>query len=312
MDNFRKKYGIYTWFGYDIPITDILDKIKQAGFPSVFLWWDHDLDEYYAPLGKVVEMARERGLDPENGHMPYYHMNCIWEDTLDGKDYFDRYMGLINDARLAEMDRLVIHPFEMELPVAKRKADLGLSRFARLGEFARKCGIKLAIENIQDNESLEMVIDYLNDEYAGLCYDSGHDNVMQRTLYKKKKEEQTGILLGDGFEFVNHNYDLLDKYSNKVYAVHLHDNDGTADWHSLPLTGNIDWKSLSDKLESTSYDRSCMLEAMYSTGFKEEGFGRDSDDELTDVQYLARAYQSCYDLTHMDEYTARTKEENEL
>lgn len=43
-------------------------------------------------------------------------------------------------------------------------------------------------------------------------------------------------------------------------ALHLHDNDGTADWHALPFSGNIDWENIKAKLKSADYRGSIALE----------------------------------------------------
>ena len=43
-------------------------------------------------------------------------------------------------------------------------------------------------------------------------------------------------------------------------ALHLHDNDGTDDWHSLPFSGNIQWDGVAVKLKANAYNGSIALE----------------------------------------------------
>ena len=57
------------------------------------------------------------------------------------------------------------------------------------------------------------------------CYDSGHNHAFD-----------------PGFNY-------LTNFSDKLIALHLHDNDGTADQHTLNKFGNINWKEIAKKLK---------------------------------------------------------------
>ena len=56
------------------------------------------------------------------------------------------------------------------------------------------------------------------------CYDSGHNHCFD----------------GD--------YDYLEKYGDKLICLHLHDNMGDSDSHTLNKYGNIDWDVVASKL----------------------------------------------------------------
>ena len=49
-------------------------------------------------------------------------------------------------------------------------------------------------------------------------------------------------------------------FENKIFAVHLHDNDMSDDLHLLPFEGTIDWKELSTNLKKANYQ--CLARRM--------------------------------------------------
>ena len=52
-------------------------------------------------------------------------------------------------------------------------------------------------------------------------------------------------------------------FKNKIFAVHLHDNDKSDDLHLLPFEGTIDWKELSNNLKKANYTGPITLESCY-------------------------------------------------
>jgi sugar phosphate isomerase/epimerase len=53
---------------------------------------------------------------------------------------------------------------------------------------------------------------------------------------------------------------LLDRYGDKLMALHLHDNDGSYDQHRIPSEGTINWDSIVRKIQSAGYKGSMSLE----------------------------------------------------
>lgn len=94
----------------------------------------------------------------------------------------------------------------------------------------RRLGVRIAIEN-----GCFACIGTLLSEYPpdvlGICYDSGHGNC------------QGG---GTGL-------DALDRVKDRLVALHLHDNDGSADQHRPPFTGTVDWPRLAGIIAASSY-----------------------------------------------------------
>ena len=106
----------------------------------------------------------------------------------------------------------------------------------------------IAIENeVQFSVPRQLLREYQS-EFLGLCYDSGHGNIADRR----------GL-------------DELATLTDRLIALHLHDNDGTADQHKLPFTGTVDWPRLAQLIARSSYRQCISLEVvMRHSGIGEE------------------------------------------
>ena len=128
--------------------------------------------------------------------------------------------NLIRDIKIA-------HKYCFKCVVAHMDGEnnyIGIERLKRVLVYARKYKIPLAIENINNNNSLDYIFENLEDEYLKFCFDSGHQHTFSP------------------------NRDILNEYGEKLVTLHLHDNDGTADQHTLNQFGNIDWDNLAKNL----------------------------------------------------------------
>ena len=64
----------------------------------------------------------------------------------------------------------------------------------------------------------------------------------------------------------------FERVTDRLIALHLHDNDGAGDQHRIPFTGTIDWDRLAPLIAATGYDKPCMtLEIVIAnTGIEDE------------------------------------------
>ena len=62
----------FSWFGYDLPMSENFKRIKQAGFDGVMLWWDDSFGDI--EYRGNPDLVRKAGLYVENIHAPDFVM----------------------------------------------------------------------------------------------------------------------------------------------------------------------------------------------------------------------------------------------
>ena len=264
--------GIFTWFGFIVPFEEKLQMIKASGFKTICTWWGNEFYESEGDYRAHPEIADRFGLRVEHAHISYYDANKIWEDTLDGESIFQKYIGDIKQARSSGLKTLVVHPFEKTVPnVSSDK--VCLERFKYLGDIAEKFDVELAVENLSDNDALIKILKYADHPNIGLCFDSGHN-----------------------FITCGNDFSLLSEFSDRIHALHLHDNDRINDLHLLPYEGEIDWFAFNNILKSTEYKKSMMLEASYPYEYDEDNETIIFDQDISPHEYLQKAKIACQDV----------------
>ncbi|MBD3181753.1 TIM barrel protein [Candidatus Poribacteria bacterium] len=115
-----------------------------------------------------------------------------------------------------------------------------------LEPFAREHNVRIAIENGEFAAISKLFSEYAPD-YLGLCYDSGHGN-----------------MISDGL-------DNLEKLKDRLISVHLHDNNGSGDQHNPLFSGTVNWDRLAKIMASSAYDKCVSMEVtMGNSGFEDE------------------------------------------
>ncbi len=225
--------GIYDCFGYNVLFNERYKLIKNAGFDCVMLWWS---DKFGRGEGykKDAEYAGEAGLIIENIHAPVHEQNCLSMDNLRGESVFESYIQCVRDCKEREIPTVVIHLPGDDFPINER----GMGRIEKIAYEAEKCGVRVAFENLGNIRNLEIVMETVKSEFVGFCYDSCHH--------------------------ANHapDIDLLGKYGDRLFALHLQDNGGRNNQHQLPFDGNIDWECIMKRIDLTGYSGATALEPM--------------------------------------------------
>ncbi len=153
---------------------------------------------------------------------------------------------------------------------------MNIEYFKMLSEIAGKYNVKIAAENLFDvaelathycrkPEVLKAIVDGVNSENLGVCVDTGHANV-------------SGV---NPCEF-------LRVFKDKVYGLHIHDNNGKADQHKIPTLGNINWGEFLKALKNIGY-----------TGFFNYEVHGDIPYNMSDIEkmaYFQYVYQVAADL----------------
>lgn len=87
-------------------------------------------------------------------------------------------------------------------------------------------------------DNLTLLLETFPSDSVGLCYDSCHHF-----------NESPAV-------------DLLERYGDRLAALHLHDNGGKHDQHRLPFDGDVDWPNVMRKIAKTGYTGAVTLEPM--------------------------------------------------
>jgi len=220
-------------------VLDTIKAIKNADFKNVFVqWYDKDFDIEQL---KQVELCRLQGFKIIFAHLGYQKINEIW---LPEGDYFvDRYKKDILDCHNLGIDMVVMHPCsKWEAPAPN---EIGLNRFRQIVEYAKSLNVKVSIENTKLKGYIEYLLDNINYDNLGVCFDAGH----YHCNYK------------DDWD--------LSKFKDRIFCVHLHDNNGLEDQHLLPFDGNLDWKYVMNTLNKLNYDGPITMELCYRNQYLE-------------------------------------------
>lgn len=222
----------YDWFGYELPIKERYQLIKQAGFDGVLLWWSNGFGRGDYRSG--ARLAREAGLIIENIHTPIQNQNDLWFDNLDGEYLVDCYLRCVADCAEFEIPTMIVHlPHEDYM-----HNELGLDRVKRITDKAEQLGINVAMENLKNLTNLTFVLEQIDSRRIGFCYDCCHHQNYDPDI------------------------DLMSIYGNRLMALHLHDNGGNRLQHQLPFDGNINWNVVMKSIAQTGYSGATALEAM--------------------------------------------------
>ena len=229
-----RKIGISTdCIGKETSMAEGYRMVKEAGFDSVFVLYS---DENYT-RSHIME-ARIAGLEVETLHAPWDGINNIWLPGKAGDKVIDTFIKCIEFCAEQGVPIAVIHLSSGEK--APCISDIGHERLDRLISRAGELGIKLAFENQRKLANLAFVFElYGHMPHVGFCWDNGHESCF--TLGKR-------------------NYMAL--FGDMVCCLHIHDNSGAfeADQHMIPFDASIDFGVVADKIRSSGYTGSIMLE----------------------------------------------------
>ena len=201
----------------DAIISHDADKIKSAAIRNNVMIWSLHL-----PFGAG-----------------YYDISC--EEPEKRQNAVQKYSRLIGYASEIGAKIAVVHPsFEpIEDGIREERLKISADSLYILSKEAKKCGIKLAVENLprtclgRTSDEIMRLISV--DDSLGVCFDVNH------------------LLLQSHKDFVS-------EVGNKIITVHISDYDFLDERHWLPGKGKIDWKELIGLLKDAGYSGPFMNE----------------------------------------------------
>ena len=228
------------------PLTDFFDQPVEA------------LIEYYRP---VKEAAERQGVAFAQMHAPF----PLW---VPDKPEVNAYMITVVEkcaalCQFLSCPLLVVHP--MTRPTKEEEWEVNMTMYRAMIPAGKKYGVKLCLENLPqgargrtvegvccDAPEVCKYVDTLNaeagEEIFGFCFDLGHANIL-------------GLRVRDFLVGIGH----------RLSCLHLHDNNGTSDWHTAPYTcmsGSYyatDWEGLLQGLTEIGYRGALNFETFRAT-----------------------------------------------
>ena len=123
----------------------------------------------------------------------------------------------------------------------KDRSESSLESLAILQEYCKKSNVTLTVENLDPPEGIvfDNILKHAMDMGLYFCYDSGHSNIYPNP-------SQYWELIG-----------------SHIRTLHLHDNDGQKDTHSILGEGTFPWKAFGAWIIQANYSGVIGLECRF-------------------------------------------------
>lgn len=221
---------------------ETIDAIYNSGFKNVFLqWYEGDYKKFEVSQEEQLLYARSKGLNVIFAHLGYRHINDIWTTGNEGNELVKKYLKNIDEMSYFGIDLVVMHLCSgVDAPSV---SSIGLERLKTICEYAKSKNIRIAFENTKIPGYQEYVLDNINLDNVGICFDSGH-------MHCHFKDE----------------YDFK-RFKDKIMCIHIHDNYGEADDHLIPFDGTLDYDFVLNGLHEANYNEYMTLELCYRNDY---------------------------------------------
>ncbi len=196
-------------------------------------------------------------------HPPVWDVNLASENLVLQKAAIDVHLKAFALANEINSEYVVIHPGFIYSKSCIIEQAISRSRKAieKLIDVANTLNLTLAIENVGYNgtslfsmEEYIAFVETFNSENVGYLIDTGHAKINNWNIPM-----------------------LLDRVSNKLLGLHIHDNHGEQDEHLPVGDGYIKWEEIWEKLTSISFDHPIYLTLEYTYGTPIKKVKRDKD-----------------------------------
>jgi sugar phosphate isomerase/epimerase len=224
---------------------DQLTRFREAGFTHTEIYIDMPLTD--PDEGKYIVdyagLAKKNYIGFYSVHVPYNKVDVSVMDPVARLSAVDATKKTIELLAGAGNVYFVIHPGSLVGNDAKEaRIDNSVESLTALAGFVRGTTARLAVENMLPSHvgegavELASIIARLPGD-VGVCLDSGHAFITDGSPAKALK------VLGD-----------------RLFTLHVHDNDGKSDLHQMPGEGGIDWKEYINGLVGAGFQGVFMLE----------------------------------------------------
>jgi sugar phosphate isomerase/epimerase len=256
----------YDW-DFIVPVEDQIQRVYDAGFRHMDMnFWDWALDPA-SPFRRdnwrdwvegIAKKAQALNVKFTQAHADVFNFY-----TSDAERY-QMYLRCLEGAAMLGVPWITFHPsghpdFSPETEAQNLKDNI--EYYKPLVEVAEKYRVGIALENMSSRlckaEHLNQMVDALDSPFVGICWDTGHAN-----LIKLNQAE------------------VIRELGSRIIATHIHNNCGFHDDHALPTSGSIDFVPIMHALFEIGYDKALCLEARVPVEGIRLSFFRHAEDCL--------------------------------
>lgn len=251
------KTGIFHWYGYIQPFEERIKLIKEAKYDYLMLWWEDETYPNFIDRSELMKIVSGYDLKLDNIHLPFDDANILWsENKIERQSQTYKIIKWLHECKKSGANTVVMHNTQGNNH--NFKYSKGYDSFNDIIKTAENIKIKVAFENTQMFNYTDFILNEFKSDYAGFCYDSSHDFI-------------NGQSCGE----------ILSKWKERLFAVHLSDNDGTSDNHWIPGKGHVDWKKIIDIIKQTD-----------CKSFSMETYPFEAEKELPPFEFLIKAREN--------------------
>lgn len=240
---------------------EIVDILKDAGFDAIdYSFFDVQRcnpdvsdSEYKQRFTELRKYAEDKGLYFNQSHAP--HPSSLADEVFTKRRFSELITALKNSSYLG-VRNIIIHPLQHLRYYTNENIEtlyqMNLEFYARLIPYCEEYGITVCTENmwqcygdsnkIWDStcskaEEFVRYVDGIGSKYVKACVDIGHT-----------------VLVGEN------PVKMIKMLGNRVAALHVHDNDGIRDEHTVPFHGIVKWNEVAKALKDIGYSGEITLE----------------------------------------------------
>jgi sugar phosphate isomerase/epimerase len=215
-------------------IREYIDFIKQHRL-NLEIYFSSDILDSIS-RDSLINVCKALDYNPSLSiHAPFMDLSPGAIDSKVRLVTIERFMQILDIAEILKPVCVVFHSgYEKWKYALKIEPWLNQSllTWKEINDRAKKIGVKIAIENIfEDNpKNLRLLVESMNSENFGICFDSGHFNLFSAASLEE----------------------WLNEIKEYIIELHLHDNDKSSDQH-LPIgDGSFNFNLLFNRLKGNN------------------------------------------------------------
>jgi len=242
----------------DSDFEEFVNLAAEAGFECLCTqdsieWLDLSKEERMRKIGNTKETVEKHGLK-----FLAHHSNPILLPDLDVKNSVEYLKKRIDELKELGISFYVLHnrsisdeakPWRVIEKIGKDKFDkITVEVLKQVCDYALKYNISIALENlpypyVKKVDDIFEIIEMVNRENLGICFDIGHSNISTESVYEELRK--TGKKL-----FTTH---FHDNFGIKEKVKITDENIGKYDRHLMPGLGIINWVEVNRVLDEIGY-----------------------------------------------------------